>query len=56
VAKTSKDKLADGMVFTIEPGIYLTEWGGVRIEDIVVMEHGKARVMSHAPKMTTADL
>jgi len=56
VAKTSNDKLRDGMVFTIEPGIYLTEWGGVRIEDIVVMENGKARVMSHAPKLTTAEL
>ncbi|MCI0889579.1 MAG: aminopeptidase P family protein [Chloroflexi bacterium] len=56
VAKTSKDKLRDGMVFTIEPGIYLTEWGGVRIEDIVVMEEGKARVMSHAPKLITANL
>ena len=26
----------------------------VRIEDIVVMENGRARVMSHAPKLTTA--
>ncbi len=54
VAKTSKDVLADGMVFTIEPGIYLPGWGGVRIEDMVVMEEGKARIMSRAPKMTTA--
>ena len=54
VGKYSKDVLQDGMVFTIEPGIYLTEWGGVRIEDMVVLEHGKARVMSHAPKMPTA--
>jgi Xaa-Pro aminopeptidase len=51
---SSKDVLTEGMVFTIEPGIYLTGWGGVRIEDVVVLEHGKARVMSHAPKMTTA--
>jgi Xaa-Pro aminopeptidase len=51
---TSKDKLTDGMVFTIEPGIYLTGWGGVRIEDVVVLENGKARLMSHAPKLTTA--
>jgi Xaa-Pro aminopeptidase len=50
----SKDVLSDGMVFTIEPGIYLTGWGGVRIEDVVVLEQGRARVMSHAPKMTTA--
>ena len=54
LGKTSKDRLIDGMVFTIEPGIYLTEWGGVRIEDIVVMENGRARLMSHAPKLTTA--
>ncbi len=51
---TSNDKLTDGMVFTIEPGIYLTGWGGVRIEDVVVLESGKARLMSHAPKLTTA--
>ena len=50
----SNDVLSEGMVFTIEPGIYLTGWGGVRIEDVVVLEDGKARVMSHAPKMTTA--
>ena len=56
VGKASGDVLADGMVFTIEPGIYLTEWGGVRIEDIVVMENGKARVISHAPKLATAGM
>jgi Xaa-Pro aminopeptidase len=56
LAKTSKDVLEDGMVFTIEPGIYLTGWGGVRIEDMVLLESGKARIMSRAPKMTTAAL
>jgi Xaa-Pro aminopeptidase len=38
------------MVFTIEPGIYLPGWGGVRIEDIVVLENGKARDLTKAPK------
>jgi len=46
----SSDQLADGMVFTIEPGIYLPGWGGVRIEDVVVMEGGKIRVISKARK------
>jgi Xaa-Pro aminopeptidase len=47
----SQGKLQENMVFTIEPGIYLTGWGGVRIEDVVVLENGRARVVSRAPKM-----
>ncbi|HEU4758680.1 MAG TPA: aminopeptidase P family protein [Dehalococcoidia bacterium] len=51
LARGSKDELKDGMVVTIEPGVYITGWGGVRIEDMAVMENGKARVMSGAPKV-----
>jgi Xaa-Pro aminopeptidase len=40
--------ILNGMVFTIEPGIYLSGWGGVRIEDVVVIENSKARVISKA--------
>ncbi len=47
----SKEHLVNGMVFTIEPGIYLTGWGGVRIEDTVAMESGKIRVISRARKI-----
>jgi Xaa-Pro aminopeptidase len=46
----SSDSLTDGMVFTIEPGIYLAGQGGVRIEDMVVLENGKARVLTKAKK------
>jgi Xaa-Pro aminopeptidase len=51
LARNSKDELVDGMVATIEPGIYITGWGGVRIEDQVVFENGRARTMSQAPKL-----
>jgi Xaa-Pro aminopeptidase len=44
----SKDSLSNNMVFTIEPGIYIEGWGGVRIEDMVVMEGGKPRQISQA--------
>ena len=49
----SKEKLENGMVFTIEPGIYLTGWGGVRIEDTVLMEGGKVRLLTKARKLVS---
>jgi len=51
VSRNAKDVLEEGMPFTIEPGIYLPEWGGVRIEDVVILEGGKTRVISSAPKI-----
>jgi Xaa-Pro aminopeptidase len=51
LGKGSQDILADGMVFTIEPGIYISGWGGVRIEDTAVLEGGKAKVLSRAGKL-----
>ena len=50
VGPSSNGTLSNGMVFTIEPGIYLPGEGGVRIEDIVVLEDGKARVLTGAEK------
>lgn len=47
----SPEQLVNGMVLTIEPGIYIAGWGGVRIEDVVVMEGGKIRVLSKARKI-----
>ena len=51
VGPTSDGTIEDGMVFTVEPGIYMPGWGGVRIEDMAVMENGRARVLSRARKL-----
>jgi Xaa-Pro aminopeptidase len=51
VGPNSTDILSEGMVFTVEPGIYISGWGGVRIEDDVVIENGKLRVISSGRKM-----
>jgi len=42
--------LTDGMVFTVEPGIYISEWGGVRIEDVVSLQEGKVTVLTRSEK------
>jgi len=51
VGSTGRDVLEEGMVFSVEPGIYLSGWGGVRIEDIVVLEKTGARILSKASKL-----
>ena len=50
VGPRAEDPLEDGTVFTIEPGIYIPDWGGVRIEDTVIMEGGAVRSLNHAHK------
>ena len=46
----SPDVLELNTVFTVEPGIYLSGWGGIRIEDIVILREDGAVPLSKAKK------
>lgn len=50
VGPRASDSLPEGSVITIEPGVYIPGFGGVRIEDLVVVEHQRARVLTGSPK------
>jgi Xaa-Pro aminopeptidase len=54
VRRHSETVLRPGMVITIEPGIYLPGWGGVRIEDDVLLTPDGYEVLTHVPRELTA--
>ena len=50
VSYMSEDILEEGMVITIEPGIYIPGWGGFRIEDMVLVTAEGCEVMTSLPR------
>jgi Xaa-Pro aminopeptidase len=45
----SRDKLTVGNVVTIEPGIYIVDFGGIRIEDTVLVQKRKTEKLTQGP-------
>ncbi len=46
----SSTVLREGMVITVEPGVYIPGWGGVRIEDMVAVEKKGAKILTGISK------
>ncbi|QJC51288.1 aminopeptidase P family protein [Paenibacillus albicereus] len=50
----NRELMKQGMLFTVEPGVYIPDLGGVRIEDDIYLgEDGKAQVLTSYPKELT---
>ena len=50
VSSVNTEKAVPGMIFSIEPGIYLTGDTGVRVEDLVLVTEDGCEVLNHYPK------
>jgi Xaa-Pro aminopeptidase len=50
LAASSLETLQENMVVTVEPGVYIPGWGGVRIEDTVIVTRSGVEIITHSSK------
>ena len=53
ISANAEGTLEEGMIFSVEPGIYLPDWGGVRIEDLVLVTATGCECLTLADKTLT---
>jgi len=50
ICAANENTIVEGMVFSVEPGIYIPDIGGVRIEDVVLVTAGGGKTLTQFPK------
>jgi Xaa-Pro aminopeptidase len=51
ISPHGKGIVEEGMVFTVEPGIYIPGWGGIRLEDMVRVTVNGCELLTYLPKV-----
>ncbi len=50
INRRSREIIREGMVFSVEPGVYIPGWGGVRVEDVVIVGARGAKLLTRADR------